>query len=311
MMFQALQSLLPIIFLVLLGAGLRWREFLDDHMRAGMDKFIYWVALPCLFIHKLAATDFAQLDFAHLSLAMVVSALVLFLVAIGVAALLRVPGPKFGVFTQASFRGNLAFVGLPLVIFALSGRPGADTLVATALVTIAALIPVGNALSVLALLGAAHSITPKVLPRIGRELVSNPLILSALLGIVLGWMGWRLPVVIDRPVELLGQTAPALALVSLGGALIALEVRRELGLSALAGVLKVALLPAITWGICRALNISEEQTFVALILAACPSATASYILTVQLGGSRALAATCVVVSTVLSVVSLSVVLVAF
>ena len=134
------------------------------------------------------------------------------------------------------------------------------------------------------------------------------MIISAVLGSLLGWFDLALPVVIDRPFELLGQTALALGLVSLvhgrgeddqltpvlNDDLFAVCTRRCDGIASF----RVGGLPA-------------EQTFIVMIFAACPAATASYILTTQIGGDDALAAASIVVSTFLSFVALAVVLVMF
>lgn len=310
-MLQAAEALIPIVLLVALGAALRKGDFFGETVRAGMDKFTYWVALPSLFIHQLSNTDFGGLVVGELALVLVITALAGSFLAVIVAALMGLSRTDFGVFVQAGFRGNLAFVGLPLVIFSVGGIGASGPVVSAAVVVLAALIPVYNVISVLALTIAEQEFSSGVLPRLARELARNPLILSAGVGALLGWFGLALPVFIGRPFELLGQTALALALVSLGGALIELEVRGQIGLSLVAGALKVAVIPVITWTLCVAFGLSAEQTLVAMIFAACPTASASYIMTAQIGGNAALAATCVVVSTVLSLGALTGVLLVF
>ena len=310
-MFQAAEALLPIVLLVMLGAALRKGEFFDEAVRCGMDRFTFWVALPSLFIHELAGTNFRELVAGQLVLVLVLSALAGSVVAAMIAGLLRLPRTDFGVFVQAAFRGNLAFVGLPLLIFSLGGPGSSGPLVSSAVVALAALIPLYNVVSVLALMVSEHEWSWRVVPRILRGLGKNPLILSALVGSALGLLGLPLPSFVARPFELLGRTALALALVSMGGALIQLEVRGQLLLASLASALKVAVVPAVTWGLCVGLGLSSRDTLVALIFAACPTASASYIMTAQIGGNTALAATCVVVSTVMSLGTLAGVLILF
>lgn len=307
-MFLALESLVPIVLLVGLGAALlRWR-FISPEARGGLDRFTYWVALPSLFIQELAGTNFGELATGGLIVVLALASVLAAVVAASVAALLRLPRQNFGVFVQAGFRGNLAFVGLPLIIFALGDDDGSGMVVAGALVALAALVPLANFISVVSLVSAKQGMSFRLLPKIGWALVKNPLIISALLGGALGLLGWGLPVIIDRPLELLGQTALALALVSLGGALVELNIRGRIALALLVSALKLAVMPVITYGLCRALDLAPDMTLVAMIFAACPTATASFIMTSQLGGDEALAATCVVFTTVLSLVSLMAVL---
>ncbi|MFU8803661.1 MAG: AEC family transporter [Bradymonadaceae bacterium] len=307
-MFLAIESLIPIVLLVALGAALLKWGFITPEVRGGMDRFTYWIALPSLFVQQLAGTDFQELAAGGLILVLALGALAAAVVAAVVAFLLGLSRDRLGVFVQAGFRGNLAFVGLPLIIFALGGAGVEAGLVAASLVALAVLVPISNIMSVFTLLAPGQGISFRLMPRLGLQLAKNPLIISALLGGFLGWMAWRLPVIIDRPLELLGQTALALALVSLGGALIELDVRGHIKLAIGAGLLKIAAMPAITYGLCLALSLPDDQILVAMIFAACPTATASFIMTTQLGGDKGLAATCVVVSTVMSLGSLVVVL---
>ncbi|MEX1123397.1 MAG: AEC family transporter, partial [Balneolales bacterium] len=207
--------------------------------------------------------------------------------------------------------GNLAFVGLPLIIFSLNGADMSNELVTEALIILAALIPLYNVISIYSLISAKTKIKPTVIFKILFQMVKNPLIISAVAGALLGWLNWDLPIVIDRPFELLGQTALALALVSLGGALVQLKILGNLRLAIFTSLLKVAAVPIITYILGQALDLSADRTFIAMVFAACPTAVASYILTTQLGGDQGLAAASVITSTIFSLVALTVILMIF
>lgn len=310
-MLQATESLLPIILLVGLGTLLFKAEFITPEIRQGMDKFTYWIALPSLFIHQLAATDFHGLETGGLLLVLGIATVATAVVAALVALVWGLDSDQNGVFVQVGFRGNMAFVGLPLIIFALGNGVGSDELVASALIALAAMVPLNNLIAVMALVMAQHGLSWSVVGRLSKKVLLNPLIVSAVLGSLLGWFELRLPVMIDRPFELLGQTALALALVSLGGGLIELEMRGRIGLATAAGAFKVTVVPLITYGLAVWWGLPAEQIFIVMVFAACPAATASYILTTQLGGDDALAAATIVISTFLSLPALAVVLIVF
>ncbi|MEX2403074.1 MAG: AEC family transporter [Balneolales bacterium] len=311
-MLQAAESLVPIILLVCLGAALFMKgRFLNTEVRMGLDRFTYWVALPSLFIHNLSETDFRGLEAGNLVLALMLSAVAISLLATALSKLMKLPKEHSGVFIQASFRGNLAFVGLPLIIFALNGGNMSNQMVTEAVIGLAALIPLYNIISIYSLLSAKSKINTAIIIKILSQMVKNPLIISTVGGAFLGWMNWGLPVIVDRPFELLGQTALALALVSLGGALVQLELRGNIRLALITSSLKVAVVPLVTFGLCKALNLPNEQIFIAMIFAACPTAAASYILTTQLGGDQGLAAASVITSTLFSLVALTIILMWF
>lgn len=308
---QATNSLIPIVLLVALGAALFKRGFMGSELRRGLDRFTYWIALPSLFIHSLSDTDFAQLEAQNLLAVLLIVTVATAIIAAVIVTVFRMRDEHSGVFVQLGFRGNLAFVGLPLIIFASQGVSGGELIVASALVALAVLVPINNFIAVTALLLARHKLTGDVWGRLVAKVVTNPLIISALVGIIIGAMGWTLPVMIDRPFELLGQTAIALALVSLGGSLVELELKEKFGLSMAAGGFKVIAVPLLAFALATAWGLPAFKTFIVLVFAACPSATASYVLTTQLGGDEAFAAAGILASTILSVVSLAVVLILF
>ncbi len=310
-MIQAATSLIPIILLVILGAALFQGGFMDSALRRGLDRFTYWVALPSLFIYDLSGTDFGELQAQNLLATLFILIVGSAIVAALVAALFRMKDEHSGVFVQLGFRGNLAFVGLPLIIFASEGVAGGDLLVASALVALAVLVPVNNFIAVLALIVARHKIDRRVWGRFFIKLATNPLILSALIGILIGAMGWTLPTVVGRPFELLGQTAIALALVSLGGALVELEMKGRFALATATGAFKVIFVPLMAYGLALLWGLPPMKTFILMVFAACPSSTASYVLTTQLGGDDAFAAAGILASTILSLLPLALVLIFF
>ena len=310
-MFQAIVSLIPIMLLIGLGAFLFKAAFITSEIRSGLDKFTYWVALPSLFIHELSDTDFQALQTGDMVLVLALSVVVASLVAAVIGLVMRLSQDQIGVFVQVGFRGNMAFVGLPLIIFAMEASGTSNDLVSSALIALAALVPLNNLIAVLALILAKQGLSFSIFGNLVVKVISNPLIICAIVGGLIGWFGATLPAVIDRPFELLGQTAIALALVSLGGALIELEIKGRIGLSVASSIFKVAAVPLIAYALTVVWNLPPDQTFVVMVFSACPSATASYILTTQLGGDDALAAAGIIISTLLSFISLAVVLALF
>ena len=75
-----------------------------------------------------------------------------------------------------------------------------------------------------------------------------------------------------------------------------------------ASVLKVAVAPLLAWPIGWWAGLSLDELRIVLLFLACPTAAASFTLAGKLGGDEALAASSVVLSTALSVLSLSAVL---
>lgn len=310
-MTLVISSLLPIAILVGLGAVLLRLGFYGEAFRSGLERFVYWIALPSLIISELSRVRLGDIGALELTATLTMSTLATVVLAALGALVLRLPRPATGVFVQASMRGNLLFVGLPVLVFALEGvglREEVPTLTAAAVLALAPVVLLFNVVSVLALLLPQHRLGWAAVPRLVRSVVTNPLIIACVVGLALSLLGLSWPRPIGRAIEMVGDTAAALALVALGGALVTLPWRAELGVAMAAAVLKTAAVPALTYAAACFVGLDGPLLLAAMIFAATPTAVASYVLSTQLKGDGPLAASCVVVSTVLSLLSLGVVL---
>ena len=308
-----LNVLAPVFLVIALGAVLRRTGFVGDNVLAGMNRLAYWVGLPCLLVHKITATSFdggASFDTFWLVLIGMVASL---LAAMAVAWAIRMPRPQVGAFGQAAFRGNLAFVGLAVVLSAFSALPDADAdALARAeqaeravVLTLGPIVPIYNIAAVLVLLAFQHKLSARTVRTMARQVATNPLLVACVVGLAVSLSGWPLPGLARRTLEVVGQFTLPLALLCVGGKIAATKMGGAIRLPALAAVIKVSVGPAVGCLAARWMGAGAVETAVALILLACPTAVASYVLTEQLGGDSALSARAVVISTVLSVASLA------
>jgi len=302
---EVFNALLPLALLVALGAALLRLGFFDDAFRKRLDRFVYWVSLPALLVWVLSeAPDGGGSAWAMIG---AMCGATLGLAAAGGAAAwaLRLPPASKGVFTQAAFRGNLAFVGLPVITLA----SGSDThVLAKAALVLAPTVVLFNVLGVLVLVAAQHRLSADLPLRMLKSLTTNPLLLACVAGLALWHFELRLPRAAATTLELLGKPAAPLALVSLGGALVTHPMGRHFGAAAYCAVLKCFGTPALAWLIAGWLGLPATDRQVVLILAATPTAVASYVLATQLKGDEGMAATTIVFSTLLSAVALGTVL---
>ena len=298
-------SLLPLAWLVLLGVVLFRFRWLSEEVRHGLDRLNYFVALPALIVRALVHAPAEVGEAGRMVLALTGATLVTAVLAGGLTAALRRGRAEMGVLCQASFRGNLGFVGLPVVAL-VAGTESA--VLARSALMFAPIMVVYNVLGVLCLVLAQHRVDAALPRKVARSLITNPLLIAC--GVGLGfWLTQRVPPrSVDTALELLSQTAAPVALLSLGGALVAYPVGRRLPMASLGAVLKCGACPAAAGLLCLPLGLTGESRQAVLIFAACPTAVASYVLAKQLKGDAALASACIVVSTVVSAVSLGVVL---
>ncbi len=304
-----LNSVAPVFLLILLGWALRYWQFLSSDALADMARLIYWVSIPCLLFYKTAA---AQLDFGEAGRLLAVTLGATALSAGGAYWLARhyhMPPTAIGTFLQAVCRGNLAFVGLPVVFYAFS-EPGRNAGVAeaTALLAFGPMVVLYNAGAVWVLMQSRPAAQQARGWPLLRELLTNPLLLSCAVGVGWALLEWPIPMVMARTLDVLSQPALPLALICIGGTLVTTPFAGCWHWSVAAALFKVVMMPLCGYGLALWLGLNTDSTRVALILLACPTAAASYVLVHQIGGDEALASGSILLSTVLAVFSLTAVL---
>ncbi|HEY0946026.1 MAG TPA: AEC family transporter [Opitutaceae bacterium] len=299
---EILNLLAPVFLLIALGAGLQRSGLLPVDLQAGLNRITYWVGLPVLIFTSLANAEHGEGEVGRLLLALLLGTLVSVLLAWGAARLLGLAVEAHGTFVQAAFRGNLAFVGLPLVL-TMPGVPRT-----TAIFAMAPMLVVYNALAVGALLASQHRGSAGMTGIIGREIVRNPIVIASVLGGIFYVRDWHLPTALDRTLLQLARMAVPMALLCIGGALVLTPLKGNRRVAVAGAVFKTAVSPLIGYGVGRALGLGVGEMLVTLMLMACPTAAVSYTMVRQIGGDEAVAASVIVLSTLFSAGALAVIL---
>lgn len=291
----------------MLGWVLARVDFLSPRALQDFNRLTYWVGLPCLLFHRIAG---ASPEIGAVGGLFAVGAVATFAaIVLGLAAAwaLRLPSAARGTFAQAVFRGNLAFIGLPIVLYAFAGA-GAAGAEASTLLVFGPMVVLYNILAVLVLLFSGGTRRGGALGNALYGLATNPILIACVLGLVFSSAGIRLPDMVQRTFGAIGQMALPLALICIGGTLYAARLKGAVGPAVIGSLMKVGLVPAIGYVLAQWWALSPEHTRIALLLLACPTASASYVLVCQLNGDEALASSMIVISNLLAVPAMIVVL---
>lgn len=296
-MFDVVFSLIPVFTLIALGAGLRRFSLLQPDGWAALERLTYFVLFPPLMFMSIVEGSFAGAD--ALMLGQVLAGTVITMAALIILArpLLAKEGPQFSSVFQAGLRWN-GYVALG-VISGLHGEAG----VALAAVGFAVLVPINNILSVLVLSRYAGT-TPAPIRTVARSIATNPLILSTLLAIILVQSGVRITEPVGDTLNLLGDATISLGLICVGAALDFGAMKEARWPLAAGVVLRLAVMPAVTYGLAFALGLNGMALDIAMICVAAPVATSAYILARQLGGDARLMANIITLTTLLSLATI-------
>jgi predicted permease len=303
-----INSIAPIFLLIVFGKVLQKTGFFPDSFFKGLNKLVFWFALPALLISRISV---AQIDLGTISqivLLLAVGTVLSLVLAWFVARGLKLSAPSTGSFIQGSFRGNGAFVGLPVIIYTLGGiDPRAEVL---ATVVLAPAVIVFNVLgvSVLQHFSQSKSSTAESIATFFTQLVKNPLLMSCAVGIALNLSGLTLPLFVLRPLDALGHAALPLILMSIGASLEFDRLRGAASPTLIASLIKVAATPAIGFLIAPFFGLDNTERMIAILYLACPAAGMSYVMAEVMGNDGPLAGRIVALSTVLSAITLPIII---
>ncbi len=291
-----LGTLVPIFIVILSGYGLRTFRFPGDDFWPYAERLTYFVLLPCLLLQK-TATARLELD----ALAPMLAAL--FAAFVGMAALLLLMRPllpdgarAFSSFFQGGIRFN-TYVGLT----AAYGLFGDEGLALTA-AAIALLIPLVNLLCVAVMVFNRES--KRSWREVSAAIGSNPLIIACAAGIALNATGIGMHPGVSETLEIFGRASLPLGLLAVGAGLNVAAARASGKIVILNCVIKLLAMPLLMWAVAQVLNVSAAATAIAVLFAALPGSSSSYILARQLGGDSLLMANMVTAQTVLSMFTL-------
>ena len=174
----ALNAVLPIVLLILLGYVLRCTGFFTDSFLAVGSKLVFRVGLPVMLfmsVYSIGGLDGIRWDICLYS---VVAVLVIFLLGLVTAlAVTKVPQRR-GVLLQCAFRSNYAIVGM-----SLAAALGGEEAVAVAAVLAAVVVVLFNVLAVISLSMFRKEEASIGVRKILLDVAKNPLIVGVLAGI--------------------------------------------------------------------------------------------------------------------------------
>jgi malonate transporter len=263
--------LLPDFALILFGSWLEHRIRFGADFWKGAEKLVYYVFFPLLLFRSINTAQFS-LGAASLFAAAGLTGFGASIALSFLGRLLLKPPPKvFASIVQTGFRYN-SYVGLALVS-TLFGPPG----VALFALLVSLCVPVANLFAVYAL--SRHRET-----NLGRELLTNPLIIATLTGLVSNLLGIKLWPPLATVVERMGNASLALGLLCIGAGLTFRAVDTNRWVLGYYTVLKLGIMPLLMLAASYLFAVGPLELQVLILFASLPTAPSAYILATRMGG---------------------------
>lgn len=275
-----LEIVAPVFLLA--AIGFTWVKLGFDYRIEFVTRLAMTLSVPCLIFVALMQTNIAPDALTTVSLAAIAA---YGLVTLGCFIMVKLGRMDVRTFLAPLIFGNTGNLGLPLALFAF-GDEG-----------------LGYAVVIFAIM-AIYSFTFGVWLASGggslSKVIKEPLVAATLLGALFLVMDWETPRFLTNTIELIGQMAIPMMLITLGVAVARLKPR-GVTKAIVTSVLKAALCIAAAWGAGTWFALDPIPLAVLILQVSTPVAVTSYLLAVKYEADSDAVAGLVVVSTLLSV----------
>jgi hypothetical protein len=139
------------------------------------------------------------------------------------------------------------------------------------------------------------------------RVIKEPVVAATFLGALFLWQGWQTPIFLTNALELIGQMAIPIMLITLGVAIARLETN-NMGRAVWLSAIKVVVSAGAAWTAARWFGLAPIPSAVLIVQLATPVAVTSYLLAKKYGHEAQPVAGLVVASTLLCVISLPLIL---
>lgn len=299
-----LDIIVPVFLLICLGYLIKKTRFLSKKSANDINRLVYYIALPALLFWSISSFAFSSV----FSLKLIINFFIATIMVAVLSLIISIPVQRSvrGALVMCSFRGNLAYLGLPIVSFAFGEKS-----VAIAAILIGFAIPLYVILSIILLLIYNKKKGDIKLKSLVKDIILNPLIIAVVLGLISSIFQISLPEIIGNPIQLISRISLPLILVIIGYTISLKEIKRYVKLDLLTSVLKLLVLPLAGLFIFKLLPTALESAKIAVVLLAMPTAAAAFSFAKELGADEKYTASQIGFSTIASLITIPLIMMIF
>ncbi len=291
-MFERLiGTVTPIFILMAAGFFSRRMRILRSGDERVLSAYVYYFALPALFL-----VNIAEIRFTPEILTLLFAGITPIIVTVAFFALLhftfRFSRNTLYLLILSTIFGSLAFFGIPFITFAF---PQEGERLATLSAAFIATVGVTISLTVLELYKLEEATKREAMRHVTGRLSKNPLILSILTGIILSLIGIEIPAAISSSLHMLGRTTSVVAIFMLGVFLYGRRYANMLKAFKLS-LLRILFLPAVALLFTRLFGLTGVEGSVLVLMHGMPIAISMIVLSERYSFYRETIASLILVS---------------
>ncbi len=323
----SLNATAPVFLMMLLGMLFRRLGWIDEAFASRMNRFVFLVPLPVLVFHDLASAEIGDVwNFRFVAFCFLVTAASIAICAL-LSCLLKEKTQR-GEFIQASYRSSAALLGIALttniygdaglvplmiigsvplynvmavVVLSLTapdekGASGQPSDSAGANPGSPSAVTAGNAVSG----GNAASRKAELWKRTLKGIVTNPIILGILAGLLWSILRLPLPPILEKTVTSLGDLAAPLGLMAMGATFRLDKAVGQAKPAIAASFIKLVGFCILFLPLAVRLGFREEELVAILIMLGSATTVSCYVMAKSMGHEGVLTSSAVMLTTLFS-----------
>jgi len=292
-------TILSIILMIGIGYALKRIDFLSEKDINPLNKIVMNILLPCMIFSALYSSDLSLIPkLGILPFVILISSFVTGLVSFLILKKLGYDDKKLWSVLVTVMIANTAFMGYP-VNLGIFGHEGFLRAIFCDIATMCIFL----ILSFVLVIKFGGTVKKAV-----RKIALFPPLWAIVFGLGLNILNVPIGPVLNNTVNYLGNGAIPLIMISLGLSIDLAGLSRSKSMVAFTSIMKLLFFPAIAFIVELFLGLSDLQYTVAIVEAAMPSGMLSLVLAITYNLDYQLTSDCILINTVISLITLPVII---
>ena len=292
-------TILSIVIMIGLGYFLKRIDFLSEKDIDPFNKIVMYILMPCMIFHAIYAADLSQIPkLGILPFIILASSFVTGIVSYFILKQLKLDDVTLWSVLVTVMIANTAFMGYPVTL-GIYGNAGFLRAIFCDMATLCTFL----LLSFVLILRFGGTVKTAV-----RKIALFPPLWAVVLGLGFNILGIPIGPVVDNTVNYLGQGAIPLIMIALGLSIKFEALSRSRSMIIFTSIMKLALFPFVAFLIASWLGLVNLEHSVSIVEAAMPSGMMSLLLAITYKLDYELTSDCILINTVISLITLPVII---
>ena len=295
---------LPIFAVIAVGFFIKKKGIIKDQHVPLLNKLTYNFGLSSLVFLNIAENKLKEIFDVNI-LKVIFPSYFIFLIIVFLSFyFLKIKNKRKGAVIVSTYRSNMAFIGMPLLLYAYGSLATAK-----ASIVIACLLPL-NILFTAFFLGLSNIQDSKDrktgIKKLVIEIITDPVIIAVIAGLIISYFSYEIPAPIFKFFEILSSLAVPLALISIGASFKFSHIKSNIKYLSLISFGKLILMPLLSLVFSIFIfKVSKLDRDIICLLFAMPLAVATFIQSEKYNSDTDFVSSALIITTLISAVTIT------